>query len=88
MKVHIIEHVEEKAEGDCLGLPYNTEIISSQGCEVLFWLGERDPKAPETKALLERAIRIARYWRDVVRVIACPGQPTGYWARDNMGEDT
>lgn len=84
MRIHIIETVEDRAEGDCGGFPYNTELVNSNGCSVLFWTGDRSPNDDTTKADLEKALRVARGDRDIVRALACPGSPTGYWAHQDM----
>lgn len=84
MQVRIREHIVDRAEGDCIDFPYNTELVSSQGVSILFWLGDNDPKQNEVKTALERALRVARNNRDVVCAIACPGNPLSYWAHNNM----
>lgn len=82
MQIRIVDHHEGKAEGDCCGFPYNTELVNSDGVSVLFWTGDRDPAAEETMTDLEKALRAARNHRDVVCALACPGNPTSYWAHE------
>jgi hypothetical protein len=84
MKIDHTDHTADKAEGDCLGFPYNTELVSSQGVGILFWLGDRDRSDPGTEELLERALLEAIRNRNIVRASCCPGSPSGYWAHQDI----
>lgn len=89
MRTTKIECLEKDAEGDIVAdgiepVPYDTDIVSSQGCHVHLWLGER----VKDKDLLKTVSRIARYNRDVVSMSYSDGAPTGYWARQTMGWNT
>ncbi len=70
---------EGRAEGVCCGLPYDTELASSAGVSILFWCGESFDDE-----LLEKALHVARNNRDVVYAIASLGQPTSFWAHEDM----
>ena len=65
-----------KAEGTCCDVPYDTEIASSEGCTIHFWLGTREP----TDKLLSQLEAIATLHRDVIGIYYSEGEPTGYWA--------
>lgn len=76
---------EAKAEGDILipgqdPIPFDTQIISRDGCAIHLWMGKRD----QDSALRSEAVRIANYCRDVVEVTYSIGAPTGYWAHSNL----
>lgn len=79
-----IDWVDAKAEGVCHGLPYDTQLVSINGVEVLFWIGDLTI-SNETKALLARAKCEMKMQRDCVRFIYCRGKPSGYWANENYG---
>lgn len=69
-----------KAEGLCDGVPYDTQIVSADGCCVHFWMGD-DSK---NKERLQKLISIARYNRDVVQITFSDGAPDGFWANQEM----
>lgn len=69
-----------KAEGDCLGFPYNTELVNIHGCAIHFWLGD----AAASKDRLSRLERAARNERDIVRLTYSNGEPEGYWAHQDI----
>lgn len=75
----LAEVFDGRAEGLCRGLPYNTEQASSAGVSILFWCGDAFDEA-----LLQKALRTARNNRDVVGAVASLGQPTGFWAHEDM----
>jgi hypothetical protein len=84
MQIDDTDHSAEKAEGDCLGLPYNTELVNAEGVSILFWLGDRDRNDPGTAELLERALLEAIRNRNIVRASWCRGSPSGYWAHQDI----
>lgn len=84
MQIDHTDHASDKAEGDCLGFPYNTELVSSEGVSILFWLGDRDRSDPRTEELLQRTLLEAIRNRNIVRASCCPGLPSGYWAHQNI----
>lgn len=69
-----------KAEGHALGYPYDTELVNINGVEIHFWL-RGDPPSP---ALLDKLERMARRNRDVVRMTFSDGEPTGFWANQDL----
>jgi len=77
-----------KAEGDIIlkdgsRVAYDTELASSAGVTVHYWIGEREP----TDELFNEIVRIARNTRDVVgNGSYCIGEPAAYWAREEMRE--
>jgi hypothetical protein len=77
------------AEGDIIAegidpVPYDTDIVSSQGCHIHLWLGNREV----TPDLLTKLTRIARWNRDIVSVSYSDGAPIDYWARQTMSWNT
>lgn len=80
MKIRkLTEPLIDKAEGMCGGFPYNTELASSAGVSICFWYGDT-----YDEERLQRALHKARNARDVVMALASPGQPTGFWAHQNI----
>lgn len=80
MKIRKLEEtLVDRAEGLCCGLPYSTELVSAEGCSIHFWCGDSFDEV-----LLKKALRTACNNRDIVRAIASLGQPTGFWARQDM----
>jgi hypothetical protein len=75
-----IDNFEERAEGNCCGFPYNTELASINGCWFHVWLGDAD------EAIVPQLLRAARNQRDVVRFTYSNGAPTGYWAHEDFGK--
>lgn len=69
-----------KAEGLCDGVPYDTQIVSADGCCVHFWMGA-DSKNTER---LRKLIGIAKNNRDVVEVTFSDGEPDGFWTKLDM----
>jgi hypothetical protein len=69
----------EKAEGYCNGLPYNTELASSAGCSIHFWVG-----LDTTSADLNMALHKARCARDIVSATYSIGSPAGFWADQDI----
>ena len=68
-----------KAEGLCDGFPYTTELVSSEGVSIHFWVeGEYD------KAKLALALHRARNNCDIVCASWSEGVPDGFWAMENM----
>jgi hypothetical protein len=65
-------------------VPYNTELASSQGVSIHFWMGMR----AEDSLVLDLCVRIARHNRDIVGVTFSEGDPDGFWAGVDMGFDT
>jgi hypothetical protein len=84
MQIDYANHIADKAEGDCLGFPYNTELVSPEGVSILFWLGDHDRDDPRTGELLDRALLEAIRNRRIVRAACCPGSPSGYWAHQDI----
>lgn len=83
MKAREIARPVDKAEGLCCGVPYDTQLVSSDGVAVHFWLTFVSSAA---LTHLERCIRVVRNHRDVVAVTYSAGEPTGFWARSDIGE--
>lgn len=79
MRITQIETPDCKAEGTCGGFPYNTELVSSQGVHIHFWVGnERDDEK------IKLALHKARGARDVVKATWSFGQPLGFWAKEDI----
>lgn len=75
MKIRrMTEPHEGRAEGTCCGLPYQTELASSQGISVVFWCGD-----DFDNDLLQKAAHSMCNRRDVVYILASLGQPTDYY---------
>lgn len=72
----------DKAEGDCYGFAYNTELASINGVSIHFWTGD-DVPSPER---LQHALHHAMRARDIVSASHSSGHPTGYWAHNDIGE--
>lgn len=79
MKITQVDTPETKAEGLCAGIPYNTDTYNSQGCSIHFWVGS-EPNEPALRFALHRA----RNARDVVMATWSLGQPTGFWANEEI----
>ena len=71
--------MKQEAEGDCLGIPYNTELASARGCSVCFWYGD----TYDNHRLHAALIVICRHY-DIVYAMASRGSPTGYWAHHDI----
>lgn len=68
-----IEPLKAFADGQCCGIPYSTEYVSSSGASVHVWLeaGMHQDKIGEVvKALV--------YWKDVMVLTWSHGKPLGY----------
>lgn len=81
MRVRQIDPLEDKAEGRCCGLPYDTQLASSAGCSIHFWVGDT-----YDAELMKKAIHVACNTRDIVFATWSHGQPTSFWANQDMGE--
>lgn len=68
-----IEPLKAVAEGQCCGIPYSTEYISSKGASVHVWLGDL-----VDEARLAKAVGILMYWKDLVILTWSRGEPLGY----------
>lgn len=80
MKIRkLAELFEYRAEGQCCGLAYTTELISAGGCSIHFWCGQEFDDD-----LLEKALSKARGSRDILCARASLGEPTGYWAHQDI----
>ena len=80
MKIRkLSEPLVDRAEGTCGGFQYNTELVSSAGCSICFWYGDT-----YNEAALQHALRKARNARDIVYALASPGQPTSFWAHQDI----
>jgi hypothetical protein len=75
-----VEWLAAKAEGQCNDVPYDTELVNSNGVSIHFWLGDREP----TDELLDDLSRRACNRRDIVRIQFSEGQPTGFWAHSDF----
>ena len=80
MRVSQIEPLEDKAEGTCCGFPYDTQLASSAGCSIHFWVGDTNPGMVR----LQQALAVARRHRDIVSATWSLGQPTKFWAHQDM----
>lgn len=79
MKITAINNPGIKAEGLCNGLPYNTELVSSAGAHIHFWVGrERDERQ------LLKAVLAAQYARDIVKITWSTGEPDGFWTHQDI----
>lgn len=79
---HTTVPADEKAEGVCKGLPYNTDLVSINGVNAHFWVGNRTES--EREAALAIAIPAIRNERDVVSVSWSEGEPAGFWAHQDI----
>ena len=75
------DHVPGKAEGRCLGVPYNTELASINGVSIHFWIGPDGDCSTERLAVL---VACARSHRDIVRAQYSMTNPDGFWASADM----
>ena len=82
MKARKIEGRVDKAEGRCCGFPYDTQLVSSAGVSIHFWVGLVGPEY--ASEAVNNALAVARRHRDIVSVTWSPGQPTGFWANQDM----
>jgi hypothetical protein len=81
MKIHKLqEPLLDKAEGDCAGFPYTTELASINGVSIHFWAGDKDV----THAQMQAALSKARAARDIVSATWSTGSPMGYWAHQDI----
>lgn len=74
-----------KAEGsihlkDASPIPYGTDLAGPDGVHIHLWMGKRN----QDKALLYRAIRLAKAHKDIVSVSYSAGEPTGFWTGMNI----
>ncbi len=74
-------HGMRKAEGTCLGLPYDTALTSIDGVTIHFWI-----KDEAAKQKLPDALKRARQERDIVGCTWCEGEPSGFWADNHILE--
>lgn len=79
MNIRTVGPITERAEGVCGGFPYDTQLVSADGVQVIFWTGEHEPSNPTVYAMLQRALRAIQDDRDVVSAVACKGAPISYW---------
>lgn len=68
-----IEPVKIVAEGQCCGVPYATEYVSSRGASVHVWLEEG-----ADEARLAKVVSALLYWKDVIILTWSTGEPLGY----------
>ena len=73
------EKYEGRAEGLCAGLPYDTELAGSDGVSIIFWCGDSF-----NEEALQKALHHARNARDVVQAVASLGQPSSFWAHQDI----
>ena len=64
-----------------MGIPYNTDLVSSEGVSIHFWLDSIDQLG---KAFFARLLAHARYQRDIVGVTYSVGQPSAFWAHEDF----
>lgn len=79
MRIRQVEIHEDKAEGDCCGFPYNTDLVSSAGVNIHFWVG-----GMHVEEILQEALGVARGNRDIVSATWSFGQPTQYWCHSDI----
>lgn len=88
MKARKIEDPSDnRAEGvfvlkDGTEIPFDTNIVSSQGCHCHFWLGGE--KVEEHERMLVEVMRIARDTRDVVSASYSLNKNEGFWTRERV----
>lgn len=82
MRIRKTDCLDSKAEGRCVGYPYDTELASSAGVSIHFWMGDLDEKTAATEA--EKALGVAMRDRDIVYARWSPGEPAGFWAHHDM----
>lgn len=83
-----IQCPETKAEGtihftwsdQVWQIPFDTQLAGPDGCAIHFWLGDN----ANVSGLALAARRAADNHRDIVTCSYSSGQPTGYWATQNM----
>lgn len=80
------EHAPTKAEGNAGKLPYDTELASSAGVHVHFWVSDevKAKGADEVTAALCESLRLMRGARDVVSASFSYGSPEKYWAHQDV----
>lgn len=69
------------AEGQCCGIPYTTEYISSAGASVHVWL-----RSAADVEKMEKVIEALIYWKDLLVLTWSLGEPFGYKTNCRLGE--
>lgn len=80
MNVRQVEWLNDRAEGRCDGVPYNTELVNINGVSIHFWFGDETPSTERVESVLS----LARSHRDIVRAQWSPGEPTSFWAQADI----
>jgi hypothetical protein len=75
-----IECPLESAEGKILGFPYDTQLVSIDGVTMHIWFGD----TPITDELLAKVKTAANNQRDVVSFTYSTGEPTKFWANEDI----
>lgn len=87
MQIRTNQSYSGKAEGDCHGLPYNTDLVNINGVNIHFWV-KQDlvcPRGMLPPLMLANAFRVAQGHRDIVSASYSIGEPDGYWAHADIG---
>lgn len=82
MKIRQIDVLEDKAEGTCMGFPYDTQLASSAGCSIHFWVGDTKPSLLR----LQQALSAAMRQRDIVSATWSHGHPTKFWCNNDINK--
>lgn len=83
MHITKIDNPNTKAEGLCDGLPYTTDTYNINGCAIHFWVPDCTLLA-RIKSKLDTTLRKAMNARDIVRATWSFGEPTGFWAHQDI----
>lgn len=79
MRIRLVDNPKTKAEGLCNGLPYDTQLVNINGVNIHFWVSD-----PYDSMQLPAALSKAINERDIVSATWSLGEPTGFWAHQNI----
>ena len=68
-----------QAHGQCQGLPYAIDYVSSKGAAVHVWVG-----AQMDEARFSQVVHALKYWTDVFEITWSTGEPSSYQTCYNL----
>ena len=83
MKIRKIEPIQDKAEGTCMGFPYDTQLASSAGVSIHLWV-KGNVDSPHLRQSLQKALSAAMRHRDIVSATWSFGEPTKFWCNNDI----
>lgn len=80
------EFAPRRAEGNAYALPYDTELASSAGVHIHFWVSDeiRQKGQAEVDRVLKHTLLAMQAERDIVSASFSYGQPESYWANSDF----